>query len=923
MKNVNINNENDNNDKIKAYIKVEFSELKKKDLYEIDDSKKFITLYNIETKNQSKEKKEYPFEFDKIFLYNDSNSYIYEEICLNCIKQCYEGISFNFISFGETNSDKLYLLLGKFNKDYSNINNHGIFIRYLSDLIDKNKKYDYKIKLSSILIYEDKLIDLFNISNINNINNIYEFLSNYIKIEKDPSIINKISKNEINNDDKDKIILFLHDIINVLFKLNNKKNNIYSLSNICFIIYLEDKFEITLSTSTFLLLNGCEHLYDTNNQKFDIKDENSITETVTNTLNLQITYESIINLIKNNNYIINSNNNKYNNIERKSSKKLILKEKGNEGLSQQNKNFLFNNISKYSKLIIVLYNICFRNDIKNIKFRIIGNIKPMSEYFKITRDTLLFCSKCYKILNKANALLIEEAKKKNDLDDLNFQIKLQRKQLDTLNHTLEKKNSHINFLSKHYNTQINAIKKYFDFKEDPNAIIAEDINYEENNYIKNMKYKLRKQEKDIKEYKIKIEELEYELNKQKSISNIKINDETMINYYLSIKSGNMIKNFENKLINSLSKEKQELNETIKKKEKIIEGLKKDLNEKSKVLCNLHIINNSKKEKKEEKIQQNNEINEMNIALRNEIKRMKINEQKNIKAINEKYDSILTEKKDVIYTLQQRLNGLEEIYKKEIETLNKELVRLYEIILALINGYQNIFEGDNPEEKKLNMNKKEEFDKIIANIDKDVNYFNFSSLYKELENQNKTKQSIIESLTKENINNIQKKINNKMDSDKEIIKKDKLIISAKEMAITELNNKLLSMSHYLKEQVKENNKNKIIINSQKSTIERMKKSAFLYENLLKKKIKDNMISNHKYHSPTFVRSKLIRKNFIKDLNISNDKNKLIDNKKIIDDISLMNDRSIKSEIFDSSIKYIKKGNKFLLKKNKRPFSSDNN
>ena len=267
---------------------------------------------------------------------------------------------------------------------------------------------------------------------------------------------------------------------------------------------------------------------------------------------------------------MNSNNNKFNNIERKSSKKLILKEKENEGLYQQDKDFLNRDISKYSKLIIVLYNICFRNDIKNIKYRIIGNIKPISEYFKITRDTLLFCSKCYKILNKTNALLNEEIKKKNDIDDLNFQIKLQRKQIDTLNHTLEKRNSHINFLSKHYNAQINAIKKYFDFNEDPNALIAGDIKYEENNYIRNMKNKIRKQEKDIKEYKIKIEELESELHKLKNESSIKINDETMINYYLSIKSGHMIKNFENKLINSLSKEIQELNELIKAKEKIIE-----------------------------------------------------------------------------------------------------------------------------------------------------------------------------------------------------------------------------------------------------------------------------------------------------------------------------------------------------------------
>ena len=136
-----------NNEKIKSFIKLEFSEIQKKDIYEIDKSKKYITIYNLETKDDIIEKKSYNFEFDKIFTNNDSNSYIYEEICLNCIKQSFEGISFNFISFGETNSNKFNLLFGKIKEDYNNINNHGIFIRYLRDLFDKNKKYNFNIKL--------------------------------------------------------------------------------------------------------------------------------------------------------------------------------------------------------------------------------------------------------------------------------------------------------------------------------------------------------------------------------------------------------------------------------------------------------------------------------------------------------------------------------------------------------------------------------------------------------------------------------------------------------------------------------------------------------------------------------------------------------------------------------------------------------
>ena len=149
-----------NDDKIKTFIKLEFSELKREDLYEVDESKKFITIFNSEKINQIIEKKSYPFEFDKIFTDNDSNSYIYEEICLNCIKESLEGISFNFISFGDSHSNKYNLLFGKIEKDYSNINNHGIFIRYLKEMINKNKKYNYNIKLSSMLLYGDKLVDL-------------------------------------------------------------------------------------------------------------------------------------------------------------------------------------------------------------------------------------------------------------------------------------------------------------------------------------------------------------------------------------------------------------------------------------------------------------------------------------------------------------------------------------------------------------------------------------------------------------------------------------------------------------------------------------------------------------------------------------------------------------------------------------------
>ena len=877
---------------------------------------------------------------------NDTNSYIYEEICLNCIKQLFEGISFSFISFGESKNDKFNLLFGKIDEDYNNINNHGLFIRYLKDLIHKNKKYNYNIKLTSIIIYEDKIIDLYDLFNKNKNN--FNFLKKGINIGKDMNIINKMNKFDISNDDDiNKIILFFHDLINSLLKLKNNNNNdfLYSLSNICFIIYLEDKSKNLISTSTFLLLNGCEQLYELKSKKSKKKEEKSISKSVKDSLNIQITYDGIINCIKSNKYIIESiNKNNDQAIDEKNLKDKESRNESKEVIKLPSREEGFNEeISRFSKLIIVLYNICFNKELKNIKFRIIGNISQIVDNYIATRDTLLFVSKCYNILNKSNVKLIltDETKKKNDIDDLNFQIKLYKSKIDSLNLMVERKNTHINFLSKNYNAQIEAIKKYFDFQGDPNLLITGEINFEEDNYMKNLKYKMKKQEKEIKDYKIKIEELEHELFKYQNISNIKINDQTMISYYLSVKNKNIQKNMENKLINSLNKEIIELNDKINNKDKIIEGLKKDINEKSQIFCHLHenLIKNNKKEKNKEK--NDKMMNDRNIlVLKNEMKQMKIESQKNMKVLKDNYNYIINEQKDNIEFIQKKIVNVENLYKTEIEELNKELVKLYEIILNLINGYQNIFEGNEDEEDKINKKKKEEFDLLVSNIEKDLNYLSFSSLYKELKKENKTRQSIIESLTKENINKINDLINNNYQPENNIniTDKNKLVTSSKEIEITDLNNKLISMSHYLKDQVKQNNQNNIIINSQNLTIEKLKKNALLYENLLKNKITDRNLSNNSYYLPiSTTKKKLIRKSIFKDINKLNDSKNLslnynsnvkLNDKISISDVSVTKNPSfIKKDINDSTNKKtnnIIKSNKklFLVKKIKRPFSFDN-
>ena len=882
---------NNNNDIIKVFIKLEFSETKIQNLYEINKSRKIITIYDTENNP-------YHFEFDKIFNNIDTNSYIFEEICLNCITQNFEGISFSFISYGETNSNKFNLLFGKIleENDQININNHGLFIRYLNDLMKKNIMYNYDIRLSLMLIYEDKLIDLFDLFNLDNKNNnnydLNYFVNKGIKIGKNKKIIEQIKKIEYDGD-INKIIDLLYVIINTLIKLENKSNNfIYTLSHLCCVVYLIDKNNNNkvISNTSFILLNGSEHLYNANKLKLSKQEDNNISNTVKNSLNMQITYDGIINCIKNNKYVTKSINK-------------------NE-INDSSKEVLDEEISKNSKLIAVLNDICFSKNIKNIKFRIIGNIIPIKEYFKTTRDTLLFCSKIYKILNKLNPKLnidneslLNSGKKEIDL---NYQLKLYLKQISSLNLMIEKKDSKINFLSQHYNAQIKALKKFFDFKGDLNAIIAGEMNYEEENFtknLKNMNIKINEQESKIKEYKALLEKKENELKKLKNIEDIKITDETMINYYLSVRNSKMEKERENKIINDLNKKIEELDKIIVNKDKIIKILNNDLTEKKNIIFNLNKIINMNIRKEGEK---NN---------KNKFKKSKINNEE----LNDKYKNIIREAKKEVYLIQKKLDNAEELYKSKIELFYNEFFRLYEIVLQSIKDYQKVFEGDNFDKKK-----KIEFDKIILSIEKD---------YKELKNKNEIKQSFIESLAKENANKITKSINAQQIEEKDQEIKNNLPMSEKESTIQKLNEKLISMSHYLKVQLNKNATNNKMLNSQKITLEKIQKNNLIHNHLVKNKINDKLMPNSHYNSPT---SNLRANRIIKNLNLTdkietiniNNKSSINNDFILISDNSAISDKNKNIKIkHKNNAKYMKKI--FIKKyqnqndiKEKRPFSVDN-
>ena len=642
-------NKNDNNkDIIKTFLRILNIKESKNSLYSMDLSKNIFSLYSAEGNKQD-------FELNKIFTSKDENSYIYEIICLNTIKDCIKGISYSFISFGETVNNKIEFLIGDLVNNYKDINYYGLFIRLLDNLLKKknNKEISYCINFSNFLIYENNLIDLTYYGNKKKeeyeINNNL-FLSNGFQIKNNSNVINNMNKINVNNINE--LIKYLNYIMKFFCKLDKK---IYSKSNICFVIYLENEsLNKAVSTISFISLCGSENLYGEEIQRMNNSDaskkEKSILDATKSSIETRYTFDSILNSIENNNYIRNYKN----------ENKKQIKEENKDEIEEK---------KGLSKLTIVLYDICFGKNISNIKYRFIGNIRPLEGYYKSVKDVLLFLFDCSKIMKKKvdsnNLNLFEKNEKSEEIFNLEYKIKVQSKTITDLNNNLETQNRKIIFLEKTYKEQINAIKKYFNFKGDINILLSGQPNTKEMEYIEKIKdhnFLISKYEYTIENLEKKLNLANDEIKKLKNKCSIKEMDQTMINYYLSVKNGKDKKlDFEkNDMLKDLYSKINKLNKEILNKNKIIEELKKDLNAKNDMFCNFSKSIANKMENysqieqdtlgQKKPIKNKNKKNNLNeseltdITLNQELVKMKIKEQKAIEEIKDKYDYIILEKK---------------------------------------------------------------------------------------------------------------------------------------------------------------------------------------------------------------------------------------------------------------------------------------
>ena len=263
-----INEYKDENERIKVFLKIKPSIASDKIFYNVSRDKKTISLLDNLTLDDPK--KTQKIELNKIFLYNDENSYIYEEIMQNCVKDSLEGESFTFISYGDSNSEKHSFIIGAPNC-YENINNKGLLPRLLENYIDKIDSDGIlsdtiSLNISYIFINNNNLIDLSQLigkerKSLEKItkDELIKKYSREIKIdEKKINYLKSIKKTPIlkAND----TLFFLLQILSLFYKLEATSNHFLTWSYFIIIIYVTDNNGKTVSTLTFIIMPGNEIL---------------------------------------------------------------------------------------------------------------------------------------------------------------------------------------------------------------------------------------------------------------------------------------------------------------------------------------------------------------------------------------------------------------------------------------------------------------------------------------------------------------------------------------------------------------------------------------------------------------------------------------------------------------------------------------
>ena len=752
---MNILNEEQNeyeeeNERIKVYLKVKPSLATDKIFYNISRDRKILSLLDNITLDDPKKSKK--VELNKIFTHKDENSYIYEEIMRNCVVNSLGGENFTFISYGDSNSEKHNLIIGT-SDCYENINNRGLLPRLLESYINKIDSNEIlsdtiSLNISYMLINNNNLIDLSQFMGRENKtlekitkDELIKKYSKEIKIDdKNTNYLKSIKKTPI--DKANDSLFFLLQIINLFYKFEATGNHFLTWSYFIIIIYVTDNDGKSISTLTFIIMPGNEillHRFPKTKTYLGTERRDSISISLkSNAFECLYTSEDILEHLDTKQLMENTKENK--------DEKNTDKDKKNNTIKNKKKEIK-------SKLFHIIGNLAFDTNQKTIqynrKYIIIGSIFGNSGLITNIKDTLYFLFQCQKfshqkIANKSlknevdYTFFTERIKAKNEqIYDLESKFKTQETKINELNNLMDSKEHNLIALQNNYKYQLELLKEELGFKGDIDNLLKNNKkskeyefalkirNTTDNNRLKNIK---------IEELKEQIEQINMDIKQLKNLLDMKENDVTMMKIIRAIREANINKKKEKDIRNRMGEEI----ENLVKKNKILKNkiliFKNEINLKKNLLKNLpDIFSNNiniKNNMNNFEIKMNDVKNdyaskllgENNIELKN-VENIEKNEKEII--IN-KYKDIKKQNQNEIINIKNKMDTMTPNFIIEKNKYLDELVFLYKSIINIIKLYKKSFSTN----CSIFMNK-DRFDKLLRKEEKYINPNTFPLLYEEL------------------------------------------------------------------------------------------------------------------------------------------------------------------------------------------------
>ena len=732
-------------------------------IYEISQDNQIFTLFE----PKSPTDKTTTFDFDKIFTDKNENSYIYEEVCKDCIKESLSGTNFLYVSYGTTLSDKHKILIGNAENSYSNINTRGILPRLLEQYLhtissNENYKHNLTISLSYMCVNNAKVIDFSNFMG-KEISNLTEkdFMNNAIEIRNNKDIISSIKK--VPTENTNDVVYFINKIMNTLIKIDDDSTyHLYSWSHFAFVFYITDNNGKIVSTITFIILNGNDNIAPPSTEETKQKVPNTKEEVPVTTkpslrkvqqskhvIDSQFTYDSVITAISLNN-TLNSLNKIQNEEEEKS--KLDL-----------------------SKLTTLLYHICFSAFINNMKYRIIGSITPFKGFQHIVKDTLMFLFDCKKILTnkdktpeqnkpketpkqqvvKADKKGLPDVKRDDLIYDLESKLRMQGQVIQELQDLIEEKENKIEQLTDNYTKQVQTLKNEFVFEGDVNILITQnEYTKEARNarHIRDALDNLRIKTKKVNELETQLQEARKEISKLKMQNQQTQNNLTSMQLYEKDLQLNPNENKDiilSRYSSQIYNEIKSLQYKAKQLEDINLELIKELSLKNQILINIPnaIQNQSDKEVNVTHIK-GVAIKKAEHKYKKEIENIHKANIQEIQLIKDKYESILKEKDNAISDINNRYSNLKCDYDYEVKQYSNELINIDEILMNAIKHFKILFNTNVKQQTNIMtyINLKNEYETYLKSNEEQINQVSFPLLYKSLTNSNKLNINNINTVT---------------------------------------------------------------------------------------------------------------------------------------------------------------------------------